>query len=197
MRKILCFLGFFVLIAFVLYADEKEEGVIPQKEEAADSPKKDEGAASQKQGRLNLGAGFSYTNNPKFYGGHLEFGINLYKKTFFVQNRFLFRAGGFKIDDFDNTALTLSEKLVFGRSDEDFMGMYVYMEGGAGSFANTQNDFSKDTLIYNFGFGGGFELGELDDFGGLYLEVGYIYQKMTPNYPLSGVLVQAGWRITL
>jgi hypothetical protein len=179
MRKILCFLAFFVLITFVLYADEDEKSSI-----------------SQKKGVLNLGAGFSYTNNPKFYGGHFEFGINLYRKIFFVQNKFLLRAGGFKTDGLDNTALTLSEKLAFGHNAGAFMGMYVYIEGGVGFFGNAQNNFSKDTLIYNFGFGGGFEFGNLG-FGRLYVEVGYIGQKMISNYPLSGVLVQTGWRIYL
>ena len=176
MRKKLFFLAFFLLIAFILYADENEKGVI-----------------SQKKGILNLGTGFSYTNNPKFYGGHFEFGINLYRNIFFVQNMFLLRAGGFKTDGLDNTALTLSEKLAFGRNDDD---MYIYIEGGVGFFGNAQNNFSVDTLIYNFGFGGGFEFGDFD-FGGLYVEVGYIGQKINSNYPLSGVSVQTGWRISL
>jgi hypothetical protein len=179
MRKILCFLAFFSLITFVLYAGEDEKNT-----------------TSQKRGTLNLGAGFSYTNNPKFYGGHFEFGINLYKNIFFVQNKFLLRAGGFTADGLDNTALTLSEKLAFGRNNNDFADMYVYIEGGFGFFANAQNDFSGDALIYNFGFGGGFEFGDFD-VGGLYVEVGYMGQKIASNFPLSGVIVQAGWRIFL
>jgi len=199
MRKILCFLAFFVLIAFVLYADEDEKSDVSRNEEIKNDVSQDEekkSDTSQKKGVLNLGAGFSYSNNPKFYGGHLEFGIDLYRKKFFVQNKFLLRAGGFKAVELDNTALTLSEKLAFGRSDDDNLDMYIYLEGGAGFFGNAQNNFSRDTLIYNFGFGGGVELGDLD-YGGFYVEAGYIYQKMTPTYPLSGVLFQAGWRIHL
>jgi hypothetical protein len=180
MRKILCFLAFFVLIAFVLYADEDKESV----------------TSPEKERILNFGAGFSYTNNPEFYGGHFEFGINLYKNIFFVKNKFLLRVGGFKTDSFDNTALTFSDKITFGRNAANVTDMYVYMEGGVGFFSNAQNNFSGDTFIYNFGFGGGLELGDFD-FGGLYVEVGYIGQKMISNYPLSGVLVQTGWRIYL
>jgi hypothetical protein len=199
-KMIFCFLAFFVLIAFVAHADgdaprtnadtPHADGDAPRLEETEKS------VISPKKGILSLGAGFSYTNNPEFFGGHFEFGINLYRNIFFVQNKFLLRAGGFKTDGLDNTAITLSDKLAFGRYSEDIIGMYIYIEGGAGFFGNAQKDFSKDTLIYNFGFGGGLEFGDFD-FGGLYVEVGYIGQKMASSYPLSGVLVQTGWRISL
>jgi hypothetical protein len=183
MRKILCFSALFLLIAFALYADGDEK--------KSDSKKKKE-----TQKNLSLGVGFSYANNPEFYGGNFEFGFDLYKNIFFIQNKFLFRAGGFKTGDLDNTALSLSDRLVFGRNNDDFFSMYAYIEGGAGFFGNAENNFSRDTLIYNFGFGGGIELGDFD-FGGLYFEVGYMGQKMNSNYPLSGILFQAGWRIYL
>jgi len=199
MRKIICFLAFFVLIGFAVYAERSSSGENgeapphPDETEKSDNSKTDN---SPKKGIFSLGAGFSYTNNPAFYGGHFEFGINLYRNIFFVQNRFLMRAGGFKTDGLDNTALIFSDKLAFGRYAEDIIGMYVYIEGGAGFYGNPQKDFSKDTFIYNFGFGGGTEFGEFN-FGALYVEVGYIGQKMISNYPLSGVSVQTGWRITL
>jgi hypothetical protein len=183
MRKILCLSAFFLLIAFALYADGDEK---------SDTSKENKKAPKN----INFGVGFSYANNPEFFGGHFEFGFNLYKNIFFIQNKFLFRAGGFKADDLDNTALTLSDRLVFGRNDSDFISMYAYVEGGAGFFGNAKNSFSRDTLIYNFGFGGGIELGSFD-FGGIYFEAGYIGQKMNSNYPLSGVLYQTGWRIYL
>jgi len=184
MRKILCFLAFFLLIAFALYANETpDEGV-----KSASSPKKTK--------NLNFGAGFVYTNNPEIYGGNFEFGFDLYKNVFFIQNKFVFRAGGFKMDGLDNTSLTLSEKIAFGRNDDDVVSLYVYMEGGGGFFGNSQQSFSRDTLTYNFGFGGGVELGNYT-FGSFYIEIGYIGQKMNTNYPLSGVLLQTGWRIYL
>jgi hypothetical protein len=33
--------------------------------------------------------------------------------------------------------------------------------------------------------------------GGLYVEVGYLAQKIDRNFPLSGVIVQTGWRFYL
>ena len=41
--------------------------------------------------------------------------------------------------------------------------------------------------------GGGEIYGE--NFGGIYVEVGYIGQKTNLNYPVSGIIIQAGWRI--
>jgi hypothetical protein len=200
MKKTLCFLLFFVLIAFAAYAEgdaPRTNGNAPHDNEDAPRPEETKKSVnSPKNKLLNMAAGFSYTNNPEFYGGHFELGINLYRDIFFVQNRFLLRVGGFEADGLDNTALTLSDKLAFGRYAEDVICMYVYIEGGAGFYGNAQNDFSADTFIYNFGFGGGFEFGEFN-FGGLYVEVGYIGQKMISNYPVSGVMVQTGWRISL
>jgi hypothetical protein len=150
-------------------------------------------------GISDFSAGFSYSNNPKIYGGHLEIGINLYGNIFFIQNRFLLRGGGFQDDDgLNNTVVTLSEKLVLGRNNFDlnFLDIYIYLEGGAGFFFNTQDGFSGNNLSYSFGFGGGLGL-NIISFGGIYIEVGYLGQKMTSSFPLSGMAVQTGLRIFL
>jgi hypothetical protein len=175
MKKIFCLLILFILSVFTLYADEDEEDM----------------------GVLDLGAGYSYTSNPKVMGGHLEFGINLYRNIIFIRNSFVLRAGGFKDDDgLDNMVLTLSEKLVLGRNRR-ISGIYIYMEGGAGFFINNaQNGFSESNLAYSFGFGGGLEFGVISS-GVLYFEVGYLGQKMTTNIPLSGVIIQTGMKFYL
>jgi hypothetical protein len=178
MKKTLCFLVFFVLLGLVLYADEDNENT-----------------NRNERGRFDIGAGYTFTNNPKLHGGHLEFGINLYRNIFYIQNRFLFRAGGFKTDDLDSTVLSLSEKLVFGRMAYN-SGIYLYAEGGAGFYGNADKGFSADTLVYSLGFGGGLEFGAGMN-GGLYVEVGYLGQKITTNFLLSGVAVQTGYRIFL
>jgi hypothetical protein len=177
MKRTVCLLAVFVLAISVLYADEvKNTG------------------NSNRRGLFDLGAGYTYTSNPKLHGGHIEFGISLYRKVFYVQNRFMLRAGGFRADDLDNTVLTLSEKLVFGRTDDD-TGIYIYLEGGAGFYGNKNQGFSRDTLAYSFGFGGGFEAAFDVNYGGIYVEVGYLGQIMTQNFfPLSGVIVQTGWK---
>jgi hypothetical protein len=180
MKRTVCFLAVFILAAFVLYADEPKL--------YADEPK-DTG----KKSILGLGAGYIYTSNPELHGGHLELSINLYRNIFYIQNRFTLRAGGFSIEEHDSTLLTLSEKLVFGRHEYD-TGIYIYLEGGAGFYGNNAQGFSRDTLAYSFGFGGGVELAFDEDFGGLYAEVGYLGQIITQNFPLSGVVVQVGWK---
>jgi hypothetical protein len=170
MKKKFCLLVFFVLSVFTLHASEENIGV------------------------LDLSAGFSYTNNPEVYGGHFEFGINLYRNIIFIQNRFVLRGGGFKDDDgLDNTVLTLSDKLVLGRNNFDFLDIYIYMEGGAGFFINAKDGIGNSP-VYSFGFGGGFGLSVID-FGGLYFEVGYLGQKIIKDFPLSGVIIQTGLRI--
>jgi hypothetical protein len=176
MKRTVSFLTVFVFAALVLYAQEV----------------KDTGQ-TEKRGLFDLGAGYTYTNNPKLHGGHMEFGINLFRSGFFVQNRFMLRLGGFKIEGFDSTVLTLSEKLVLGRTDFD-TGFYIYLEGGAGFYGNNAQSFSKDTLVYSFGFGGGFEAAFDQNYGGIYVEVGYLAQKITQKFPLSGVVVQTGWK---
>jgi hypothetical protein len=148
-------------------------------------------------GTLDISAGLSFTVSPEVTGGHFEFGFYLYRNFIFIQNRFVLRGGGFKDDDgLDNTVLTISEKLVLGRNNFEFFDIYLYIEGGVGFFINTQTGFSENNLAYNFGFGGGLGLGVID-FGGLYVEVGYLGQKMLSKFPISGVIVQTGLRIFL
>jgi hypothetical protein len=105
----------------------------------------------------------------------------------------MLRVGGFETEGLDSTVLTLSEKLVFGRTDYD-TGIYIYLEGGAGFYGNNEQGFSRDTLAFSFGFGGGFEAAFDRNYGGLYVEVGYLGQIITQNFPLSGVIVQTGWK---
>jgi hypothetical protein len=176
MKRTVCFLAVFVLAVFVLYADEGKD------------PKK-----TEERGMFDIGAGYTFTSSPELHGGHIEFGINLYRRVFYVQNRFMLRAGGFVADGLDSTVLTLSEKLVFGRTDYD-TGIYIYLEGGVGFYGNEDRAFSGDTLVYSFGFGGGFEAAFDQNYGGLYVEVGYLAQILTQAFPLSGVIVQVGWK---
>jgi hypothetical protein len=49
-------------------------------------------------------------------------------------------------------------------------------------------------MAFTGGFGGGGEF-DTEDFGGLYLEVGYLGQQTYFDYPSSGVVVQMGWRM--
>ncbi|MDR0320003.1 MAG: hypothetical protein LBI28_00730 [Treponema sp.] len=171
MKKSVLFLVVFVLFAVGIYADDNSE-----------------------RGALSLSAGYTYTGNPELHGGHINLGIDfLQRDRFYLQNNFLFRAGGFSYAGVENTVLTLSEKIIFGRF-EDELAIYIYIEGGAGFYTNSQNGFSSDTFVYTFGYGGGFEFGS-GDFGGIYVEAGYIGQKMITDFPLSGVVVQTGWKI--
>jgi hypothetical protein len=145
--------------------------------------------------RFSIGAGFTYAGSPdshNFYGGHLDFGITLYRKALFVQNRFMLRAGGLIIDDVDFSLFTISERLIVGRGDE--VAFYIYLEGGAGIYGNESKGSFDDPPAYTFGFGGGFNLGDTE-FGGMYFELGYLGHKLEPKTPLAGVIVQAGYRI--
>jgi len=144
--------------------------------------------------RFVLGAGFTYTSNPKLAGGYFEFGIVLYKNILYIQNNFMLRGGGLKADENDYTVFTLSDKLIFGRNAEIPLKLYVYLEGGGGVFGNQEKNFFGDTYAITGGFGGGTEIFS-EDFGGIYVEVGYIGQRTTLNYPVSGIIIQAGWRI--
>lgn len=167
MRKTICFLVIFVMSGLFLFADENKKNTIG----------------------LDMGAGYTYTSNPKLKGGHFELGLSLYRGNVYVQNRLLFRATGLEIDGLDSTILTLSDKLVFGRGSSG-SGIYVYIEGGAGYYGNSEKEFfTDDALVYSFGFGGGLEL------GGIYFETGYLGQKITSNFPLSGIVFQTGWRV--
>ena len=147
--------------------------------------------------RFALGAGFTYAGSPdshNFYGGHLDFGVTLYRKTLFVQNRLMLRAGGLIIDDVDFSMFTISEKILIGRADEIPATFYIYLEGGAGIYGNEDKGFFEDSPAYTFGFGGGFSLDDRER-GGIYFELGYLGQKLKPKTPFGGVIVQAGYRI--
>jgi hypothetical protein len=168
MKRSLLFLVVFVLFAAGIYADD--ERISP----------------------FSLSAGFTFTNNPVIFGGHFDFGIDFFRNKIYLQNNILLRACRFDLDDMDNTALTLSEKLVFGFG-RVFM-MYVYIEGGAGFYSNEQNSFSSDTFIYTFGGGGGIEFGS-KNFCCIYLEGGYIGQRLIDDSLLNGVAAQAGLRL--
>ena len=185
-KKLLIILAV-LIIGPALFANESNTKEPDVKQEDKQPPK---------NSRFDVNAGLTFTSNPKLWGGHFEFGFVLYKNVFYFENRLAFRAGGFKADDLHSTVLTLSEKLVFGRKAYYDSGMYLYMEGGAGTYGNDAKSFFSDSLAYSFGFGGGFEVGE-EEFGAFYCEIGYLGQKTVSNFPLSGVLVQAGWRIFL
>jgi hypothetical protein len=141
-----------------------------------------------------LGAGFTWTNNPELLGGHFEFGIVLYKNILYIQNNFMLRGGGFDVDGNDYTLFTLSDKIIFGRNSKSPLTIYTYLEGGAGIFGNQTKKFFDSPIAVTVGFGGGGELSS-EDFGGFYIEVGYIGQMTNLNYPVSGIIMQVGWRI--
>jgi hypothetical protein len=69
--------------------------------------------------------------------------------------------------------------------------IYTYIEGGFGIFGNQNKNFFEDPFAYTFGFGGGGEFSD-EDFGGLFIEIGYIGQKIKLNYPVSGIILQTG-----
>jgi len=145
-------------------------------------------------GRFDINAGFTFANNPRLLGGHFEFGFIPFKNVFYFENRIGFRAGGAKIEDINTTVFMLTDKLVFGRKAfERSTGMYIYLEGGIGTYGNEEKKFFSD-LTYSFGFGGGFELGDVE-FGAMYIEAGYLGHKIIDNFPTSGLIIQTGWRI--
>ena len=170
MRKFVLLILFFVF-CFNLYADDEEPDT-----------------------RFILGAGFTWTNNPRLLGGHFEFGIVLYSNILYIQNNFMLRGGGLNVDGSDYTMFTLSDKLIFGRNAYIPLKLYVYLEGGGGMFGNQTKKFFGDPYAITGGFGGGGEIFS-EDFGGIYVEVGYIGQRTTLNYPVSGIIIQSGWRI--
>ena len=152
------------------------------------------GYQKPKLSKFVINAGFTYMNNPKLLGGHFEFGFVPINKYFYLENRLGFRAGGVKINDINNTVISITEKLIFGRKSWDnTSGMYVFLEGGFGTYGNENKNFFKDHA-YNFGFGGGFEIGD-EDIGAIYLEAGYQGQKIISNFPVSGFILQTGWRV--
>ncbi|MDR2941981.1 MAG: hypothetical protein LBV17_05280 [Treponema sp.] len=106
----------------------------------------------------------------------------------------MIRGGGFEINRSDHTILTLSDKLIVGRNIGVPLTIYTYLEGGVGIFGNQTKKFFDKPLAFTGGFGGGGQF-DTEDWGGLYLEVGYIGQQTSLDYPASGVLVQAGWRL--
>jgi hypothetical protein len=148
----------------------------------------------EENNRFSLSAGFTYATSPSFLGGHFDFGIVLYKKILYIQNNFSLRGGGLSSNGNEYTIFTLSDKLIFGRNSQTPLGIYTYIEGGIGMFANENKKFSEAPFAYSLGFGGGGELSS-DNFGGIYVEVGYLGQKTDSNYPLSGIIIQTGWRI--
>jgi hypothetical protein len=144
--------------------------------------------------RFILGAGFTWTNNPELMGGHFEFGIVLYKKLLYIQNNFVLRGGGYSFKETDFTIFTLSDKIIFGRVTDIPLKIYTYLEGGVGLYGNQDKKFLDKPLAITMGFGGGGEISS-ENFGGLYGEVGYIGQQTNLDYPVSGVIMQIGWRI--
>jgi len=187
MRKLILILLFLLLIpCFNVVADDKK----------TDKSKPIET-------NFALGAGFTWADNPKVTGGHFDLGFVLYKNVLYVQNNFMLRGGGIKLmeerDDgslkgSDHTIYTLSNKIIFGRNAGIPLKLYTYLEFGAGIYGNETEGFFNGRYAYTGGFGGGGEIfGE--NFGGVYFEVGYIGQKVNSNYPISGIVIQSGWRI--
>ena len=150
--------------------------------------------AEDDESRFILGAGFTWTNNPPVLGGHFEFGIVLFRRVLYIQNNFSLRAGGMTLGDGDYTLFTLSDKLIFGRNSAIPLKIYTYLEGGVGIYGNTDKGFFNEPCAFTFGFGGGGEISS-ESFGGLYIEVGYIGQQTNMRYPVSGIIIQSGWRI--
>ena len=177
MRKLILLLVF-LIPCFNLFADDDERLNVWEPSDT----------------RFILGAGFTWTNNPRLLGGHFDFGIVLYKRVLYIQNNFMFRGGGFTIDGSDYTIFTLSDKLIFGRNSDIPLKIYTYLEGGVGMFGNQTKKFFESPIAFTVGFGGGGEISS-EDFGGLYIEVGYIGQRANLNYPVSGIVIQTGWRI--
>ena len=175
MKKTFLFTVLFLFFAFFIYAQSTTDN------------------NSGKRDTLNLGAGFSYNSNPEILGGHIEFGFSHNTGIFFLQGQLLARAGGFTVNDLDSTLLSLSGRVLLGRG-HDITGIYVFLEGGTGVYSNSEKDFSFNSLVYNFGFGGGFELGK-GQLGCFYIEAGYLGQILISSNIHSGVLLQAGWRI--
>lgn len=179
MRK--CMLLLFLIPCLNLFANDKKTEY-------------NSGAWDPLNMKFSMGAGFTWTNNPALLGGHFEFGIVLYKNILYIQNNFTLRGGGLFIDDTDYTIFTLSDKIIFGRNSDSPLKIYTYLEGGVGIFGNQTKRFFESPIAFTLGFGGGGELSS-EDFGGLYIEVGYVGQQTHLNYPVSGVILQTGWRI--
>jgi hypothetical protein len=140
-----------------------------------------------------LDAGFTWVNNPRLIGGHLDFGMILYEKALYIQNNILVRAGDLSLDNSDYSIFTVSDKIIFGRNSRP--RIYTYLEGGFGVYGNDTKEFFDAPFAVTFGFGGGCDLSVIDDFGGAYFEVGYLGQKIGSKYPVGGVIIQTGWRI--
>ena len=187
MKKIVLFLVILAFAGFGIYANETEMDI-----GTANSQRE-----APRTSRFNISAGMTYTTNPKLWGGHFDFGFGLSRKNFYVENHFVLRAGGLIGSDINTTVFTLSDKLVFGRkSAYEDGGVYIYIEGGAGTYGNSERGFFDDSLAYSFGFGGGFVMGDID-YGAFYIDGGYLGQKILDKFPISGFVVQTGWRILL
>ena len=169
-------LALFFASCFCLFADGEDSTDIPE------------------ENRFVLGAGFTWTNNPELFGGHFEAGMVLFRRILYIQNNVSLRAGGLSLPDGNYTIFTLSEKLIFGRNSAIPLKIYTYLEGGIGIYGNAGKGFFTGSFAFTLGFGGGGEISSVD-FGGLYIEVGYLGQKTTAPYPVSGVIIQTGWRI--
>jgi hypothetical protein len=173
MKKFICVVLVFFMHCVILSADDWE-GEFPNK--------------------FVLDAGFTWVNNPSLVGGHFDFGIVIYKNILYIQNNFLLRAGGINVENTKYSVFTLSEKLIFGRNSATPLSIYTYLEGGIGIYGNDEKKIFTTPMAYSFGFGGGGEIAS-EDFGGIYVEVGYLGQKVDVQYPLGGVILQTGMRI--
>ncbi|MDR0473121.1 MAG: hypothetical protein LBH43_05580, partial [Treponema sp.] len=63
-----------------------------------------------------------------------------------------------------------------------------------GIYGNQDKVFFNDPFVYTFGFGGGGEISS-EELGGLFFEIGFLGQRINLNYPVSGIIIQAGWKI--
>ena len=200
MRKMfLLLILLFVPCFMLLAADEDTENEQQGLPQAAENEHSNTNAVPNTKdpfigNRFVLGAGFTWTNNPKEIGGHFDFGIVLYKRILYIQNNFMIRGGGLFADGIDYSIFTFSDKLIFGRNAEFPLKLYTYVECGAGIFGNQSKKFFDDPFVFTAGFGGGGEIYS-ENFGGIYIEVGYIGQRAVLNYPVSGIIIQTGWRI--
>jgi hypothetical protein len=176
MRKyILVFIFFFIFFYILVAQDTQSDSTKPNN-------------------NFSFLVGFTWANNPQLLGGYFDFGIILYKKILYIQNSILLRGGGVSLDGNDNSVFTVSDKLVFGRNTEYPFQIYTYLEGGVGIYGNQDKNFFTDPFVYTFGFGGGWEISS-EELGGLFFEIGFIGQKIYLNYPISGIIIQAGWKI--
>ncbi|MCL2295061.1 MAG: hypothetical protein FWC36_09395 [Spirochaetes bacterium] len=191
MRKFI-FLLFFIIFCFNLFAKDAEIIEVAGVTRVAENTNPN--AMEPKDARFVMGAGVTWTNNPKLLGGHLDFGITLHRNILYLRNNLMLRGGGMTVRGEDYTVLTISNKLILGRNTDIPLRIYTYLESGVGIYGNQTKNFFEAPYVITGGFGGGVEIFS-KSLGGIYVEIGYIGQRVNLGYPVSGIIIQTGWRI--